>query len=242
MAARRDSSATITVTPATCVPPLSTRSQPTRHLQWWFTAGLSVGNNGTFPFTYQWYQGSAGDTSNPISGANQLTFTTPALTQTTSYWFRSANSCGTVNQHDRHDHCPGRHLHNPAFTIQPQSCDAHSDHGWTSSSPAPRTSVRTTGSRERSATPPHRSPARAVQRAIVQTALRGHPLARAGCRALAIINGAQRSSLTRAGAARSSLRPPRAGRADHHHVRDVLHRRRSPPELSSGFRRHSRLA
>jgi len=98
---RRRPGATITVTPATCVPPTVNTQPANQTISSGGTAGLSVGNNGTFPFTYQWYQGSAGDTSNPISGANQLTFTTPALTQTTSYWVQVANSCGNGEQHDR---------------------------------------------------------------------------------------------------------------------------------------------
>ena len=61
------------------------------------TATLSVTPIGTEPFTYQWYQGASGDTSMPV-GTNSATFSTPALSATTSFWVRvsnSANPAGT---------------------------------------------------------------------------------------------------------------------------------------------------
>ena len=47
------------------------------------TATLTVTATGTAPLHYQCYQGSSGDTSNPV-GADSASFATPALTQTTS--------------------------------------------------------------------------------------------------------------------------------------------------------------
>jgi len=58
---------------------------------------MSVSVSGTTPFSYQWYQGPSGDTSNPISGAISSSYTTPALTQTASYWVKVSNSCGYAN-------------------------------------------------------------------------------------------------------------------------------------------------
>jgi hypothetical protein len=58
------------------------------------TATLSVTASGTTPFAYQWYQGSSGNTSTPV-GTNSSNYTTPPLTQTTSYWVRISNSCGS---------------------------------------------------------------------------------------------------------------------------------------------------
>jgi hypothetical protein len=58
---------------------------------------LSVTPVGSGPFTYQWYVGSSGDTSTPISGATGSSFTTPALTSTTSYWVRVVGLTGTQN-------------------------------------------------------------------------------------------------------------------------------------------------
>ncbi|OJV89505.1 MAG: hypothetical protein BGO39_36680 [Chloroflexi bacterium 54-19] len=61
------------------------------------TATMTVAATSTLPLTYQWYQGTSGDTSNPIAGATNNTFTTPALTVTTSYWVQVANSAGPAN-------------------------------------------------------------------------------------------------------------------------------------------------
>lgn len=55
------------------------------------TARLTVVATGGTPLTYQWYQGSAGDTSTPV-GSNSASFTTPVLNATESYWVRVSNS------------------------------------------------------------------------------------------------------------------------------------------------------
>jgi hypothetical protein len=47
--------------------------------------------------TFQWYQGTASDTTNPVAGATNASFTTPALTSTTSYWVRVSNTLGSVD-------------------------------------------------------------------------------------------------------------------------------------------------
>ena len=60
-------------------------------------ATLSVVATGTAPLSYQWYQGTSGDTSNPISGAASSSYTTPALTTTTSYWVQVSNVVASVN-------------------------------------------------------------------------------------------------------------------------------------------------
>ncbi len=60
------------------------------------TATLSVAATGS-GLAYQWYQGTSGITSNPISGATSASFTTPVLTSTTSYWVRVSGANGTVD-------------------------------------------------------------------------------------------------------------------------------------------------
>ncbi|MFZ4658769.1 MAG: ExeM/NucH family extracellular endonuclease [Caldilineaceae bacterium] len=60
------------------------------------TATLSVVASGTTSLSYQWYQGNSGDTSTPV-GTNADSFTTPALTATTSYWVRVSNSVSSAD-------------------------------------------------------------------------------------------------------------------------------------------------
>jgi len=60
------------------------------------TATLTVTAGGTPPFNYQWYQGSSGTTTTPV-GTNSSSYTTPALSTTTSYWVKVTNGCGTAN-------------------------------------------------------------------------------------------------------------------------------------------------
>ncbi len=52
---------------------------------------LTVTASGSPTLNYQWYQGESGDISNPV-GPNQASFTTPRLSETTSYWVRVSNS------------------------------------------------------------------------------------------------------------------------------------------------------
>jgi len=61
------------------------------------TATLTVTASGTGTLSYQWYQGPSGTTSNPISGATSTSYTTPALTVTTSYWVQVTGSSGSAN-------------------------------------------------------------------------------------------------------------------------------------------------
>ena len=58
------------------------------------SATLSVDATAPIPLSYQWYQGTSGNTANPIIGATLSTYQTPALTQTTNYWVRVSTSCG----------------------------------------------------------------------------------------------------------------------------------------------------
>jgi Ig-like domain CHU_C associated len=60
------------------------------------SATLNVTAVGVTPYTYQWYQGTASDTSTPV-GTNSASFTTPPLTSTTAYWVRVSNPNGAVN-------------------------------------------------------------------------------------------------------------------------------------------------
>jgi hypothetical protein len=54
------------------------------------TTTLSITATGIEPMTYQWYEGKAGVITKPV-GTNSATFSTPALTATTSYWVMVKN-------------------------------------------------------------------------------------------------------------------------------------------------------
>lgn len=53
---------------------------------------LSVTVTGDTPRTFQWYEGSTGDTTTPV-GTNSSSFTTPPVTTARSYWVRVSNNC-----------------------------------------------------------------------------------------------------------------------------------------------------
>jgi subtilisin-like proprotein convertase family protein len=60
------------------------------------SATLSVVASGS-GLSYQWYVGSSGTTTSPISGATSSSYTTPALFSTTSYWVQVTNVSGSAN-------------------------------------------------------------------------------------------------------------------------------------------------
>lgn len=53
---------------------------------------LTATATGSGPFTYQWYVGTSGNSSDPISGATGASFTTPPLSATTTYWVQVTNT------------------------------------------------------------------------------------------------------------------------------------------------------
>ena len=60
------------------------------------SATLSVVAGGPGPLVYQWFQGPAGNVSQPVTGATGSSFTTPGLNSTTSYWVRVSNAYGSA--------------------------------------------------------------------------------------------------------------------------------------------------
>jgi hypothetical protein len=85
-----------------CYPPLifgAPGNQPaSQSVQTGKTTTLEVKPAGSGPFHYQWYRGSAGQTSFPIAGATNRTFVTPvSSTGSEAYWVQVANACGSVD-------------------------------------------------------------------------------------------------------------------------------------------------
>jgi len=76
-----------------CVGPAITQHPLSQTINYSTSATLSVTATGTPPFTYQWYRGASGDTTNPVGG-DSSSYVTPNLVVTTSYWVRVTNACG----------------------------------------------------------------------------------------------------------------------------------------------------
>ena len=79
--------ALVVIPPAIASQPTASQTIPSGS-----TTTLSVTASGIPTPALQWYRGNSGNTSNPVSGANSTTFTTPALTTTTSYWVQATNT------------------------------------------------------------------------------------------------------------------------------------------------------
>jgi len=68
------------------------------------TQATALGQSSTFSvaaegsnLTYQWFRGSSGITTTPISGANSSSYTTPFVVESTDYWVRVSNPTGSTN-------------------------------------------------------------------------------------------------------------------------------------------------
>jgi hypothetical protein len=86
--------ATVTVTEA-CAPPAIGTQPVNVSIASGSSATLSVAATGTQPFTYQWYEGTAGQRTTPI-GTNSDKLNTGFLTATMRYWVEVRNSCGAA--------------------------------------------------------------------------------------------------------------------------------------------------
>jgi len=81
----------------TAAPPVISTQPSSQTILSGTSATLSVSVTSSAPATLQWYQGQSGDASIPIEGAVGSSYTTPALTATTSYWVQATNIAGPVN-------------------------------------------------------------------------------------------------------------------------------------------------
>jgi uncharacterized repeat protein (TIGR03803 family) len=80
------------------LPPTITAQPASQTITAGATATLSVTASGTAPLSYQWYIGAGpGVPTNPIGGATASSYTTPALTITTSYWVQVSNGAGIAD-------------------------------------------------------------------------------------------------------------------------------------------------
>ncbi|HEX2832286.1 MAG TPA: hypothetical protein VHW00_04685 [Thermoanaerobaculia bacterium] len=88
-------SPTITLTPQACDQPNIVTQPQSVQITSGSSTTLTVQAIGDAPLSYKWYRGNVGDTSTQVGTGTS--YTTPALTQTTSYWVQVSNNCGTKN-------------------------------------------------------------------------------------------------------------------------------------------------
>lgn len=90
-------STTATITIGACAAPSIVTQPANQTISSGGTATLTLVDSGTEPMTYQWYVGTSGNTTNPMSGETNDYCTTPPLTASTSYWVRMTNACGSTD-------------------------------------------------------------------------------------------------------------------------------------------------
>ncbi|HEV7242237.1 MAG TPA: S8 family serine peptidase [Thermoanaerobaculia bacterium] len=85
------------VTITVCIPQITAQPQGAL-IQQNQVATMSVGTTNIAGQTFRWYIGAPGNMAQPAPGASATTstYTTPALTSTTSYWVRVSGPCGNV--------------------------------------------------------------------------------------------------------------------------------------------------
>ena len=95
-AARSVDSVTATIAVDSAAPAI-TRQPKNESITSGQTARIGVEASGSGPLAYQWFQGDAGSTANPIVGATDAKYTTTALTEGARYWVRVSNFVGSVD-------------------------------------------------------------------------------------------------------------------------------------------------
>jgi len=104
----------------TCTPPAVSTQPASQTINSGGSATLTVSAGGSGPLNYQWYQATSNaDTSHPV-GTNSPIFTTPGLTQATSYWVMISNACGNAMSNVATISIAGA-CNKPGFSIQPSS-------------------------------------------------------------------------------------------------------------------------
>jgi hypothetical protein len=92
-----DSSTRTAIITVDCTPPVVTTQPASQEVKNNTSVTLSVAATGTAALQFQWYQGAKGDTSKPLPGAVFSTFTSANLFDSTSFWVRVSNPCGTFD-------------------------------------------------------------------------------------------------------------------------------------------------
>ncbi|MBV9492836.1 MAG: hypothetical protein JOZ54_01220 [Acidobacteria bacterium] len=116
----RVDSATATVT--VCQPPGISQQPQSPTIPSGSSTTLTVVASGSGPFTYQWYQGASSNTANPISGATNASYTTPALFANAQYWVKMTSGCnGTASVNSNTANVTVTCVSAPSITTQPVS-------------------------------------------------------------------------------------------------------------------------
>ncbi|MDP9190149.1 MAG: M57 family metalloprotease [Acidobacteriota bacterium] len=79
-----------------CATPSITKSPVSRTINSGTRASVSVIALGAEPIQYQWYEGAKGDVDHPV-GTNSPSYLSAPVTQSTSFWVRISNACGSVD-------------------------------------------------------------------------------------------------------------------------------------------------
>ena len=92
-----NSSTVATTTVVLSTPAITTQPTATQTIASGATTTLTVAASGLLSPTFQWYEGTSGDTATPVASATSASFTTPTLTVMKSYWARATNASGTAD-------------------------------------------------------------------------------------------------------------------------------------------------
>jgi hypothetical protein len=80
--------------PGSCIPAFITSQPQNATISSGASVTLEIAFRGSEPLSIQWYRGITGDLNDPIAGATTATYTTPSLSESTSFWVRVSNGCG----------------------------------------------------------------------------------------------------------------------------------------------------
>jgi Ig-like domain CHU_C associated len=101
-----------------CAPPAITGVTGGGVVQYGNRVNLVATVTGSTPITHQWYEGNAGDTSNPV-GTNSNGLQTPNIIVEKKYWLKVTNECGTASSNTIT--VTPTECNKPQISTQPQS-------------------------------------------------------------------------------------------------------------------------